>query len=232
MKKSNKRVAEFRKLFEKDKMYTMEEIVFILKKSHKVKFDEAVDLAFHLGVDPKHSDQMVRGNVVLPNGLGKDVRVAVFCKGEESNAAKEANADHVGGQELIDKVNKGWLEFDVAIATPEIMRDLAKLGKILGPRGLMPSPRAGTVTKDVGRAVKEAKAGKVEFKMDKLAGVHVSIGKLSFADEAIIENAKTVIDAVNKAKPQTAKGQYIKDIYVSSTMGPGIRLDASGYNTK
>jgi len=232
MKKSCKRVEEFRKLFEKDKMYTIEEIVFILKKSHKVKFDEAVDLAFYLGVDPKHSDQMVRGNVVLPNGLGKDVRVAVFCKGEESKSAKEANADYVGGQELIDKVNKGWLEFDVAIATPEIMRELAKLGKILGPRGLMPSPRAGTVTKDVGRAVKEAKAGKVEFKMDKLAGIHVSIGKLSFADEAIIENAKTVIDAVNKAKPQTAKGQYIKDIYVSSTMGPGIRLEASGYNIK
>ncbi|MBU1087080.1 MAG: 50S ribosomal protein L1 [Candidatus Omnitrophica bacterium] len=232
MKKASKRVEEFKKLFEKDKMYTMEEIVFILKKSHKVKFDESVDLAFHLGVDAKHSDQMVRGNVVLPHGIGRDVRVAVFCKGEESNAAKEAKADYVGGQELIDKVNTGWLEFDVAIATPEIMRDLAKLGKVLGPRGLMPSPRAGTVTKDVGKAVKEAKAGKVEFKMDKLAGIHVSIGKLSFADEAIIENAKTVIDAVNKAKPQTAKGQYIKDIYVTSTMGPGLRLEASGYNIK
>ncbi|MBU1044300.1 MAG: 50S ribosomal protein L1 [Candidatus Omnitrophica bacterium] len=232
MKKASKRVEEFNKLFEKDKMYTMEEIVFILKKSHKVKFDESVDLAFHLGVDAKHSDQMVRGTVVLPHGLGKDVRVAVFCKGEESNAAKEAKADFVGGQELIDKVNAGWLEFDVAIATPEIMRDLAKLGKVLGPRGLMPSPRAGTVTKDVGKAVKEAKAGKVEFKMDKLAGIHVSIGKLSFADDAIIENAKTVIDAVNKAKPQTAKGQYIKDVYLSSTMGPGLRLETSGYNIK
>lgn len=232
MKKASKRVEEFKKLFEKDKPYTMEEIVFILKKAHKVKFDESVDLSFHLGVDAKHSEQMVRGNVVLPHGIGKDVRVAVFCKGEESNAAKEANADFVGGQDLIDKVNTGWLDFDVAIATPEIMRDLAKLGKILGPRGLMPSPRAGTVTKDVGKAVKEAKAGKVEFKMDKLAGIHVSIGKLSFADEAIVENAKTVIDAVHKAKPQTAKGQYIKDIYVSSTMGPGLRLDSSGYNTK
>jgi large subunit ribosomal protein L1 len=232
MKKANKRVEEFKKLFEKDKPYTMEEIVFILKKAHKVKFDESVDLAFHLGLDAKHSEQMVRGNVVLPHGIGKEVRVAVFCKGEESNAAKEAKADYVGGQELIDKVNAGWLDFDVAIATPEIMRDLAKLGKILGPRGLMPSPRAGTVTKDVGKAVKEAKAGKVEFKMDKLAGIHVSIGKLSFVDEALIENAKTVIDAVNKAKPQTAKGQYIKDIYVSSTMGPGLRLDSSGYNTK
>ena len=180
MKKDNKRVKEFKKLFEKDKAYTLEEIVFVLKKAHKVKFDESVDLALHLGVDPKQSDQMVRGSVILPHGLGKKVRVAVFCKGEESTAAKEANADYVGAQELIDKVKSGWLEFDVAISTPDMMRELAKLGKILGPRGLMPSPRAGTVTQDVGRAVKEAKAGKVEFKMNKLAGIHVSVGKLSF----------------------------------------------------
>jgi large subunit ribosomal protein L1 len=232
MKKASKRVNEFKKLFEKDKPYNMEEIVFILKKAKKVKFDESVDIAFHLGVDAKQSDQMVRGSVVLPHGIGKEVRVAVFCKGEEANAAKEANADHIGGQDLIDKVKTGWLEFDVAIATPDIMRDLAKLGKVLGPRGLMPSPKAGTVTKDVGKAVKEAKAGKVEFKMNKLAGIHVSIGKLSFADEALIENAKTVIDAVNKAKPQTAKGQYIKNIYVSTTMGPGLKLDSSAYNVK
>ncbi len=229
MKKDSKRVKEFKKLFEKDKAYTLEEIVFVLKKAHKVKFDESVDLALHLGVDPKQSDQMVRGSVILPHGLGKKVRVAVFCKGEESNAAKEAQADFVGAQELIDKVKSGWLEFDVAISTPDMMRELAKLGKILGPRGLMPSPRAGTVTQDVGRAVKEAKAGKVEFKMNKLGGIHVSIGRLSFEESALVENAKAVIDAVNRAKPQAAKGQYIKSIYVSSTMGPGLKLDSSEF---
>ncbi len=229
MKKDNKRVKEFKKLFEKDKAYTLEEIVFVLKKAHKVKFDESVDLALHLGVDPKQSDQMVRGSVMLPHGLGKKIRVAVFCKGEETAAAKEAQADHIGAQDLIDKVKSGWLEFDVAIATPDMMRELAKLGKILGPRGLMPSPRAGTVTQDVGRAVKEAKAGKVEFKMNKLAGIHVSIGKLSFEESALVENAKAIIDAINRAKPQAAKGQYIKSIYVSSTMGPGLKLDSSEF---
>ena len=229
MKKDNKRVKEFKKLFEKDKAYTLEEIMFVLKKAHKVKFNESVDLALHLGVDPKQSDQMVRGSVILPHGLGKKVRVVVFCKGEESAAAKEAQADYVGAQDLIDKVKSGWLEFDVAISTPDMMRELAKLGKILGPRGLMPSPRAGTVTQDVGRAVKESKAGKVEFKMNKLAGIHVSIGKLLFEESALVENAKTIIDAVNRAKPQTAKGQYIKSIYVSSTMGPGLKLDSSEF---
>ena len=229
MKKDNKRVKEFKKLFEKNKAYTLEEIVFVLKKAHKVKFDESVDLALHLGVDPKQSDQMVRGSVILPHGLGKKVRVAVFCKGEESVAAKEAQADYVGAQELIDKVKSGWLEFDVAISTPDMMRELAKLGKILGPRGLMPSPRAGTVTTDVGRAVKEAKAGKVEFKMNKLGGIQVSVGKLSFEENAIVENAKSVIDAINRAKPQTAKGHYIKSVYVSSTMGPGLKLDSSEF---
>ncbi|MCG2711714.1 MAG: 50S ribosomal protein L1 [Candidatus Omnitrophica bacterium] len=229
MKKDNKRVKEFKTLFEKDKAYTLEEIVFVLKKAHKVKFDESVDLALHLGVDPKQSDQMVRGSVMLPHGLGKKVRVAVFCKGEESAAAKEAQADYVGAQELIEKVKSGWLEFDVAISTPDMMRELAKLGKILGPRGLMPSPRAGTVTTDVGRAVKEAKAGKVEFKMNKLAGIHVSVGKLSFEESALVENAKAIIDAINRAKPQTAKGLYIKSIYVSSTMGPGLKLDSSEF---
>ena len=231
MKKENKRVKEFGKLFDKKKEYTLEEIIFILKKAPRVKFDESVDIAVHLGVDPKQSDQAVRGNVILPHGLGKKVRVAVFCKGEETNAAKEAQADYVGGQELIEKVKTGWLEFDIAVATPEMMKDLAKLGKILGPRGLMPSPRAGTVTPNVAKAVKEAKAGKVEFKMNKLAGIHVSVGKISFSDEALAENAKTVIDAIVKAKPQTAKGQYIKSIFLSTTMGPGVKLDSSEYKT-
>jgi len=229
MVKQSKRVKGFKQLFEKDKPYTLEEIMFILKKAHKVKFDESVDLNIQLGVDPKQSELMVRGTVVLPHGLGKKVRVAAFCKGEEVNAAKEAQADYIGAQDLIDKIQSGWLAFDVAVATPEMMRDLAKLGKILGPRGLMPSPRAGTVTKDVGKAVKEAKAGKVEFKMNKLAGVNVSVGKISFPEKSLIENAKTVIDAVNRAKPQAAKGTYIKNICVSSTMGPGLKLDSAEY---
>jgi len=229
MVKQSKRVKEFKQLFEKDKPYTLEEIMFILKKAHKVKFDESVDLNIQLGVDPKQSELMVRGTVILPHGLGKKVRVAAFCKGEEVNAAKEAQADYIGAQDLIDKIQSGWLAFDVAVATPEMMRDLAKLGKILGPRGLMPSPRAGTVTKHVGKAVKEAKAGKVEFKMNKLAGVNVSVGKISFPEKSLIENAKTVIDAVNRAKPQAAKGTYIKNICVSSTMGPGLKLDSAEY---
>ena len=227
--KENKRVKEVKKLVDKDKTYSLKDAVSILKQAHGVKFDETVELAFHLGVDPRHSDQMVRGNVVLPNGLGKPVRVVVFCKGEESSAAKDAGADFVGGQELIDKVGSGWLDFDVAVSTPEMMRDLAKLGRVLGPRGLMPSPKAGTVTQDVARAVKEAKAGKVEFKTNKLAGIHVGVGKLSFEDVAIVDNAKTVIDAVIKSKPQTAKGQFIKSISISSTMGPGLRVDSAEY---
>jgi large subunit ribosomal protein L1 len=229
MKKPSKRVEEFSKLFEKAKAYTLEEIVFILKKAHKVKFDESLDLVVNLGIDAKQSELMVRGNVILPHGLGKKVRVAVFCKGEETTAAKAAGAEFVGGQELIDKVKGGWLDFDIAVSTPDMMKELAKLGKILGPRGLMPSPRAGTVTQDVSKAVKEAKAGKVEFKMNKLAGINVAIGKLSFSDQALVENAKTMIDAILKAKPQAAKGQYIKNIFVSSTMGPGLKLDSSEY---
>lgn len=229
MKKESKRVKEFKQLFEKDKSYTLEEIMFILKKAHKVKFDESVDLNIQLGLDPKQSELMVRGTVVLPHGIGKKIRVAVFCKGEEANAAKEAQADYIGAQDLIDKIQSGWLEFDVAVSTPEMMRDLAKLGKILGPRGLMPSPRAGTVTQDVGKAVKEAKAGKVEFKMNKLAGINVSVGKISFSENALIENAKTIIDAINRARPQAAKGTYIKNISVSTTMGPGLKLDSIEY---
>ncbi|MCM8812800.1 MAG: 50S ribosomal protein L1 [Candidatus Omnitrophica bacterium] len=229
MKKEHKRMAGVRKLFERNKQYPLKEAVTLLKKAHTVKFDETVEIAMHLGIDPKQSDQLVRGSIVLPHGLGKKIRVAVFCKGEEAAAAREAGAEDVGGLELIEKVKNGWLDFDVAVATPDMMRELAKIGKILGPRGLMPNPKTGTVTNDVGKAVREAKAGKVEFKTDKLAGVHVGVGKLSFSEDALLGNIQTVIDAVNKARPQTAKGHFIKTVSVSSTMGPGIKLDAAEY---
>ncbi len=231
MQKASKRVKGYTNLFEKNKPYPLEEAVSILKKAHSVKFDESVELAINLGIDPKQSDQMVRGSVVLPGGIGKKIRVVVFCKGEEASSAKEAAADYVGAQDLIDKVKSGWLDFDVAVSTPDMMRDLAMLGRILGPRGLMPSPKTGTVTKDVAKAVREAKAGKVTFKMNKLAGINVGIGKLSFSDEVLIQNAKVFIEALIKAKPSSTKGQYIKNIVISSTMGPGIKLETSEYKT-
>lgn len=229
MKKLSKRVAECQKLVDRNKLYSLTDAVALLQKVPKVKFDEAVDLAIQLGIDPKQSDQMVRGSVVLPHGIGKKVRVAVFCKGEESKAAQAAGADYVGSQDLIDKIQTGWLDFDVAVATPDMMRDLAKLGKILGPRGLMPNPKTGTVTQDVAKAVKEAKAGKVEFKMNKLAGMNVSLGKISFADVALVENARAVIDSILRAKPQSVKGHYIKSMSISTTMGPGLRMDPAEY---
>jgi len=229
MKKLSKRVTEFQKLVDRNKVYSLTDAVALLQKVPKVKFDEAVDLAIQLGIDPKQSDQMVRGSVVLPHGIGKKVRVAVFCKGEESKAAQAAGADYVGSQDLIDKIQTGWLDFDVAVATPDMMRDLAKLGKILGPRGLMPNPKTGTVTLDVAKAVKEAKAGKVEFKMNKLAGMNVSFGKISFAAPALVENARAVIDSILRAKPQSVKGHYIKSMSISTTMGPGLRMDPAEY---
>ncbi|RKY34328.1 MAG: 50S ribosomal protein L1 [Candidatus Omnitrophota bacterium] len=208
----------------------MEQSIIILKKSPKVKFDETIELAFHLGVDPRQSDQMIRGSVVLPNGLGKSVKVIVFCKGEEAIAAKDAGADYVGAQELIDKVKSGWFDFDVAISTPDMMRDLAKIGRVLGPRGLMPSPKSGTVTVNVKKAITDAKAGKVDFKLNKLAGIRVPVGKLSFSAQFIADNVRVVVEAIIKAKPVTAKGHYIKSIFIASTMGPGIKLNPSEFN--
>lgn len=209
---------------ESNKVYDFSEAVAILKQLPKKKFDESVDLAICLNLDPKQSEQMVRGTVLLPNGTGKTKKIAVFCKGEAENDAKGAGADFVGAQELIDKVAGGWLEFDVAVSTPEMMRDLSKLGKILGPRGLMPSPKTGTVTNDIARAVKELKAGKIEYKSDKQAGIHISIGKISFEIDKLLENITTVLSAIKGSRPASVKGDFIKSISLSTTMSPGIKV--------
>jgi len=207
------------------KDYPLEEAVRLLKEASYTKFDETVDMAFNLGIDPKKSDQMVRGTVALPHGVGKKVRVLVFAKGEKEKEALDAGADHTGAEELVEKIQKGWMDFDRAVATPDIMGLVGKLGKVLGPRGLMPNPKLGTVTFDVGKAVKEIKAGKVEYKTEKAGIVHVPIGKVSFDAEKLVANARVVIDAIVKAKPGTSKGKYLKKVALSSTMGPGIRVD-------
>jgi len=210
---------------ETGKEYLLEDAIKIVKESSYTKFDETVDLTVNLGVDPRKSEQMVRGTVVLPHGLGKKVRVLVFAKGEKEKEALDAGADYVGAEDLVDKITKGWLDFDKSIATPDIMGTVGKLGKILGPRGLMPNPKLGTVTFDVARTVKEIKAGKVEYKTEKAGIVHVPVGKVSFDIEKLIDNAKTIINSIMKAKPATSKGRYLKKISVSSTMGPGIAID-------
>lgn len=226
MKTYSKRYKESVKVVEKEKAYQLKEAISVLKKMALPKFDSSVDLHFSLNIDPKKSDQMVRGTVVLPYGTGKKVRVAVFCKGENEKTAKEAGADYVGANELIDKVAAGFLDFDCAIATPEMMKDLSKLGKVLGPRGLMPSPKTGTVTNDIAKAIEDVKKGKVEFRVDKQGGVHLSVGKISFDEEKIQENASCVITALNEAKPASVKGKFVKSVYISSTMNPGLELAA------
>ena len=210
---------------ETGKEYLLGDAIKLVKESSYTKFDETVDLTVNLGVDPRKSEQMVRGTVVLPHGLGKKVRVLVFAKGEKEKEALDAGADYVGAEDLVDKITKGWLDFDKSIATPDIMGTVGKLGKILGPRGLMPNPKLGTVTFDVARTVKEIKAGKVEYKTEKAGIVHVPVGKVSFDIEKLIDNAKTIINSIIKAKPATSKGRYLKKISVSSTMGPGIAID-------
>jgi len=210
---------------EAGKEYSLEEAVKLVKEACYTKFDETVDLALNLGVDPKKSDQMVRGTVVLPHGMGKKVKVLVFAKGEKEKEARDAGADFVGAEDMVEKIKKGWLDFDNAVATPDIMGLVGKLGKVLGPRGLMPNPKLGTVTFDVAKAVKEIKAGKIEYKTEKAGIIHVPIGKVSFDAEKLLDNARVIIDAVVKAKPGTSKGKYLKKIAVSSTMGPGIRVD-------
>lgn len=210
---------------DRHKLYELEEAVTLVKETANVKFDESVDLAFLIGVDPKQADQMVRGTVSLPHGLGKTVRVVVFAKGEKVAEAQAAGADYVGDEDLIKKVQEGWIDFDATVATPDMMRDVGKLGRVLGPRGLMPTPKAGTVTQDVAKAVQEIKAGKIEYKVDRNANIHVPIGKVSFPADHLIANASTAVEAIIRAKPSAAKGTYLKAVAMSSTMGPGVKLD-------
>lgn len=210
---------------DRNKLYLLEEAVSMARDIAWTKFDETLDMAIRLGVDPRHSDQVVRGAVVLPHGMGKSVKVVVFAKGEKEKEAKEAGADYVGAEELAEKISNGWMDFDRVVATPDIMGIVGKLGRILGPRGLMPNPKLGTVTFDVGKAVKEIKVGKVEYRVDKAAIIHVPVGKLSFDTRKLYENVVTVIESIIKAKPASSKGRYLKTITLSSTMGPGIKVD-------
>jgi large subunit ribosomal protein L1 len=224
-KAQSKRFKKALEVVDAKKAYPLKEAVGVLSKFPKAKFNETIDLAFRLGVDPKQSDQMVRGTVPLPHGSGKTVRVLVFAKGAAADAAKSAGAEFVGFADMIQKCNEGWAEFDVAVATPEAMTEVRKLGKVLGPRGLMPNPKTGTVTDDTAKAVKEVKAGRVEFKTDKAGNVHVIVGKASFKAEQIEENARAVIEAVAKAKPTSVKGQYLQSCTLSATMSPAVRVD-------
>jgi large subunit ribosomal protein L1 len=227
-----KKMLQAEKEVDRTREYGIEEAVALIKKSAYTKFDESVDLALNLGVDPKKSDQMVRGTVLLPHGTGKKVRVLVFAKGEKEKEALDAGADYAGGEDLIEKIKGGWLDFDKAVATPDMMGAVGKIGKILGPRGLMPNPKLGTVTFDIAKAVKEVKAGKVEYRVEKAGIVHLPIGRVSFDEKAIIENAKAAVDSVMKAKPATSKGKYLKKLSVSSTMGPGIKIDIASFQSK
>ncbi len=224
--KKGKRYLEASKLVEKSKLYDLPEAVAILKKVANAKFDETVEAHLKLGVDGRHADQQVRGAVVLPHGTGKTVKVLVFAKGEKVDQALAAGADYAGGDELVPKIqNEGWLDFDVVIATPDMMGVVGRLGRILGPKGLMPNPKAGTVTPDVVKAIEEVKAGKIEYRLDKANIIHVPVGKVSFTEEQIIDNYKALMYAVVKAKPSAAKGQYLKSVTITSTMGPGIKLN-------
>lgn len=224
MIKRSIRYKESQKQLSETKEYTLKEAISLLKKMPPPKFDASVDLHFNLNIDPKKSEQMVRGTVVLPHGTGKKIRVAVFCKGESERQAKDAGADYIGSQDLIDKVAGGFLDFDCCLATPEMMKDLARLGKILGPRGLMPSPKTQTVTNDIAKAIQDVKRGRVEFRVDKQGGIHLSIGKISFAEDKLCENASRVIEALEEAKPASVKGKFIKSMFIASTMNPGLRI--------
>lgn len=225
MAKLGKNRAKAEALLDRSRKYSVEEAVAIVKKAKYAKFDETVDLAVRLGVNPKHADQMVRGAIVLPHGTGQTLRVLVFAKGDKEREAKEAGADFTGSDDLVAKVNEGFMDFDRVIATPDMMGSVGKLGRVLGPRGLMPNPKVGTVTFDVGNAVREAKGGKIEYRVEKAGIIHARIGKSSFAENALADNAKALINALVRAKPSTAKGTYLRSITISSTMGVGVRID-------
>jgi len=230
MGKQGKRYAESMKTFDREKLYTLSEAVGIVKENAKAKFDETVELHMRLGIDPRHSDQQVRNTVLLPHGLGKTVRVLVFAEGEDARIAEEAGADIIADDTLIARIqNEGWLDFDAALATPSMMSKVGRVARILGPRGLMPNPKAGTVVQsnELARAIEERKAGRVEFRNDKTGNLHVPVGKASFDTDKLFENTKTVVDAVNRARPAAVKGIYVRRIVVTSTMGPGVRVDPS-----
>ncbi|HDT9350603.1 TPA: 50S ribosomal protein L1 [Listeria monocytogenes] len=225
MAKKGKKYQDALKQIDANKVYTAEEAVELAKKIDFAKFDATVEVAFRLGVDPKKADQQIRGAVVLPNGTGKTQRVLVFAKGEKAKEAEAAGADYVGESEFVEKINQGWFEFDVIVATPDMMGEVGKLGRVLGPKGLMPNPKTGTVTMDVTKAVNEIKAGKVEYRVDKAGNVHAAIGKVSFDAAKLVENFRTVNDVLQKAKPAAAKGTYVKNLSVTTTFGPGIKID-------
>ena len=227
MAKRGKKYTEAVKLIERSKAYSVTEAVELVKKTSTTKFDASVEVAFRLGVDPKKADQQLRGAVVLPNGTGKTQRVLVFAKGEKAKEAEAAGADYVGDTEYINKISGGWFEFDVIVATPDMMGEVGKLGRTLGPKGLMPNPKTGTVTFDVAKAVNEIKAGKVEYRVDKAGNVHVPIGKVSFEDNKIVENFNTIFNTMVRIKPAAAKGTYMKNVAITSTMGPSVKIDAS-----
>lgn len=225
MSKLNKKQKEAIKIIDLQRKYPLEEAILKLQECPKAKFDESVDISIKLGIDPKKSDQQIRSTVTLPHGTGKKIVIAVFAKGQQLEEAEKAGADFVGSDDLIQKVKDGWTEFDAVVATPDMMKEVGKLGKVLGPRGLMPTPKAGTVTTDVTRAITELKSGKIEFRTDKTAGINNAIGKISFSKEALFENTKTFLQAIMRAKPANAKGEYVQRLVLSSTMGPGIKID-------
>lgn len=223
--KKGKRYLAAKEKIESDKEYPLNDAVNLVKEGASTKFDETVEVAMRLNVDPRHADQMIRGAISLPHGTGKDVKVLVLTRGEKQKDAQEAGADYVGSDDYIGQIEKGWVDFDVMIATPDIMKDVGKLGRVLGPRGLMPNPKSGTVTFDVGPAVREVKAGRIEYRVDKSGNLHGLVGKASFSDQQLAENTSTFIDAILRAKPSSAKGQYVKSITISSAMGPGVPVD-------
>ncbi|MCO4852257.1 MULTISPECIES: 50S ribosomal protein L1 [Bacillus] len=232
MAKKGKKYAEAAKLVDRSKAYDVSEAVALVKKTNTAKFDATVEVAFRLGVDPRKNDQQIRGAVVLPNGTGKTQRVLVFAKGEKAKEAEAAGADFVGDTDYINKIQQGWFDFDVIVATPDMMGEVGKIGRVLGPKGLMPNPKTGTVTFEVEKAIGEIKAGKVEYRVDKAGNIHVPIGKVSFEDEKLVENFTTMYDTILKAKPSAAKGVYVKNVAVTSTMGPGVKVDSSTFNVK